>query len=235
MVAYVGVAAIKDALGGSWGASLGTGSGSSRDDVLAALAVTCSRLFDRACGVATNHFAPGVGITRRYSGSGQTYQDLADDWDAITAVTMTSDQAGTQLQTLTVTDKTSPNYAQVEPLEGPPYSRLWLLRTWLLDVYDVGNVQVTGTLSTPADVADAVAIWAAYRWKKRESGWANAVQHADGPGVTYLGDLPPEVKRVVDYWKGRLGGSGGPKLAVIGSLRDAGPRPYLWPDWLTTP
>lgn len=182
-----------------------------------------SRRFDRETGKPTNFWAPGTAITRRYSGSGMQLLDI-DEYDLITAVTMTSNQARSDIQTLTVSDATSANYVEILPIQGPPYSQLFLLRGWLQDVYNVGNVAVTGNVSTPADITDAVAIWAAYKFKRREAGWADTSSRPDNQGQPYGKDMPEEVAAVIEYYKEQRG----PKLAMVGG---GGERGSLWLDW----
>jgi hypothetical protein len=191
------------------------------DDFTTAL----SRRFDRETGRPTNFWAPGTGITRRYSGSGMQLLDI-DEYDLITAVIMTSNQARSDVQTLTVSDATSPNYVEILPLQGPPYAQLFLLRGWLQDVYQVGNVAVTGNVSTPADITDAVAIWAAYKFKRREAGWADTSNRPDNQAQPYGKDMPEDVAAVIEYYKEQRG----PKLAMVGG---GGERTSMWLDWQT--
>lgn len=204
MADYTTIDEVKSYLGGAW-------AGTSYDAALGKFVTRCSRMFDRETGKPSNYWASATGVTRRYSGSGAQLLDL-DEFTGITAVTMSSNQAGTDTQTLTVSDKTSPNYVQVLPLLGPPYNQLFLLRGFLPDVFAVGNILVTGDVATPDEIAHAVTIWAASSWKAREVGWADAAQRPDGPGLLYVKGIPPETKRVIDYFKenGR-----GPSAALV--------------------
>lgn len=221
MADYTTTQEVKDYLGGAW-------SGSSEDAVMGKLITRISRSFDRETGRPSNYWAAQAGVVRRYSGSGQQLLDL-DEFTSITAVTMSSNQAGTDLQTLTVSDKTSPNYVQVLPLLGPPYNQLFLLRGFLPDVFAVGNIVVTGDVATPDEIVHACTVWAAYSWQSRKAGWADAAQRPDGPGLLYVKGIPPETKRVIDYFKenGR-----GPSIALVsgGDTERLSP----WMGWRTT-
>jgi hypothetical protein len=231
VAAYATTDQVTAMLGGQVGlnSAMGPGTTNTRDGILSDLVTRCSRMFDRETGRPTNYWAPATGVTRPYSGSGSQYLDV-DEFDAITGVTMTSNQQRTDVQTLTVTDNTSPNYVEILPVQGPPFNQLFLLRGWLLDIYNVGNVRVTGNLSTPPEITHAVAIWAAYEWKQREAGWADMASRPDGPGLLYVKGIPPETKRIIDYFKDA---HRGPKVAVLSG--DENVRLPLWTDWMTFP
>jgi hypothetical protein len=228
MADYCTLQQAKDMLGGAWGADTVTGSGSTRDGILGDLVTRCSRMFDRECGQPTNFFAPGT-VTRRYSGTGTPWLDI-DEFDSITAITMSTNQTRSDAVTLTTTDATSTNYVDVYPLTGPPFNRLFLLRGWLPDAYQVGNVAVTGAAITPAEVTHAVAEWAAYLWQARNAGWADAANRPDGPGVLYVKGIPPDTKRIIDYYKE---GHRGASVALI-DPGGSDERVSKWLGWRTT-
>ena len=183
-------------------------------------------MFDRATSKATNNWAPMTDITKPYAGSGYPYLEI-DEFDAITGVIMTSNQQRSDVQTLTVTDPTSPDYIEILPLQGPPFNQLFLLRGWLPDVYNVGNVRVTGNTTTPPEITHAVAIWAAYEWNARKAGYADVAQRPEGPGVLFVKGIPPETARIIAYYQER---HRGPSLAMIGG---AEPRLSPWLGWMT--
>lgn len=231
-VSYAGIQSIKDQLGGQWGAPSLTGSGSNRDDILTSYGITASRLFDRATGRATGYWAPATAVSRFYSGSGNQWLDI-DDWELITGITMAVKPDRSDVKTLVLTyDPSDPgDYVVVYPLLGPPFNRLYLLRGWLPDPYQIGNITITGNVVTPEEIAYACALWAAYMFRRRESGLSDMVQHlGNPPGQTYSGSIPPEVQRVIDaYTDSRRG----PKLALEdGSDRE---RVSRWLGWLSTP
>lgn len=221
MADYTDVATVQQYLGGAWGVD------TARDAIIAKFVTRVSRSFDRETGRPNSYWAAQAGVTRRYSGSGNATLDL-DEFSAITSVTMSSNQQGTDTQILTTTDKTSPNYVQVLPFLGPPFNQLFLLRGFLPDPYGVGNIVITGDTILPDEIAHACAIWAAYSWKSREVGWADAAQRPDGPGLLYVKGIPPETKRVIDYYKenGR-----GPSVALVsgGDTQRLSP----WLGWRT--
>ena len=225
MADYCTLAQVKDMLGGNWSADVATGSGSTRDSILGDLVTRCSRLFDRETAHATNWFAPAT-VTRRYSGSGHQWQDV-DEFDSVTAVTMSTNQTRSDAITLTLSDATSTNFVEAYPLQGPPFNRLFLLRGWLPDAYAVGNIAVTGTVITPSEVTHAVAEWAAYLWKAREAGWADAANRPDGPGVLYVKGIPPDTARIIGYYKEAMRG---PKVAIADS-GNGGDRLSPWLGW----
>jgi len=219
MADYSNVAEVKDYLGGAW-------AGSDRDAILGKLVTRCSRSFDRETGKATNYWAAQTGVTRRYAGSGDTSLDI-DEFAAITSVTVASNQAGTEFQTLSPSDKTGAHYVQILPLHGPPYNQLYYGSGFLPDAYRVGNVVVTGTTALPEEITHAVTIWAAYSYKSREAGWADAAQRPDGPGLLYVKGIPPQTKRIIDYY--RQGKGHGPGIALV-SGGYQGPL-SLWQGW----
>lgn len=206
MTDYTDVQTVQQYLGGAWGVD------ANRDTIMAKFVTRISRSFDRETGKANGYWGAQTGVSRRYSGSGNAYLDV-DEFDAITAITMSSNQAGTDTQTLTPTDKTSPNYVQVLPFSGPPYNRLFLLRGFLPDPYGVGNIIVTGDVGLPDEIAHACAIWAAYSWKAREAGYADVAQRPDGPGLLYVKGIPPETQRIINYYKEGI--SRGPGIALV--------------------
>jgi hypothetical protein len=228
MADYCTLQQAKDMLAGQWSTSdQATGSGSTVSQILQRLVTTCSRLFDRETGKSTNFWAAGTGVTRRYSGDGTVWLDI-DDYQTVTAVTMSSNQTRTDAVTLTVSDATSANYVDVYPLQGPPFNRLFLLRGWLPDAYNVGNIAVTGDVVTPEEITHAVAEWAAYMFKAREAGWADAANRPDGPGVLYVKGIPPDTKRIIEYYKQE---QRGPGIAVIDSGNSE--RVSKWLGWRT--
>lgn len=229
MTDYATVDQVKDMLGGQLGPDTSTtvgGGSSTRDSILADLVTRCSRMFDRATGKPSNNWAPATGIVRAYSGSGNQTLDV-DEFNAITAVTMTSNQQRSDVQTLTVTDNTSPNYVEILPLQGPPFSQLFLVRGWLPDVFNVGNVRVTGDIATPVEITHAVAVWAAYEWNARKAGYGDAANRPDGPGLLYVKGIPPETARIISYYQDA---HRGPSLALIGG---ADQRLSPWAGWRT--
>jgi hypothetical protein len=227
MADYCTIQQAKDMLAGKWGSDTDTGSGSTRDSILADLVTRCSRMFDRECGQPTNFFAPGT-VTRRYSGTGTPWLDI-DEFDSIAAITMSTNQARTDAVTLTTTDATSTNYVVLFPSIGPPFNQLFLLRGWLPDAYQVGNVAVTGAVITPAEVTHAVAEWAAYLWQARNAGWADAANRPDGPGVLYVKGIPPDTRRIIDYYKE---GHRGASVALI-DPGGSDERVSKWLGWRT--
>jgi hypothetical protein len=229
---YCTLQQVKDALVGPWGLNQPTGSGSDRDSVLAGWITTCSRLFDRATGKTTGYWSAATGAVRRYSGNGQQTLDI-DDWQAITAVSMSTKQDRSDDQALDVTyDPAVPgNYVVVLPTIGPPFNQLFLLRSWLPDVYDIGNVTVTGTLITPAEIATAVAVWAVYSYRASQQGWQTTQQTPDGPVTAYQAKCPPLVQQVIDYYRADRTGA---RLAVISpDQHGIGDRHSPWLGWQT--
>ena len=228
---YTTVESVKEMLGGQIGpdGSLGPGTTGTRDGVLATIVTATSREFDRETGKTTAFWAPATAIDRRYSGSGNQFLDI-DEFNALTAVTMSSKQDRSDAVTLTLTDATSMNFVVPQPKTGPPFNQLFLLRGWLPDAYDVQNIAVTGDLVTPAEIAMAVAIWSAYKWRSRESGWADLAGHIDGgSGQLYVRGIPPDVQRVIDYFKNQ---GGMPKAALVsGGNTD---RLSPWLGWRTS-
>ncbi|MDQ2785022.1 MAG: hypothetical protein M3Y58_08475 [Chloroflexota bacterium] len=169
---------------------------------LSAIITACSRAFDRATERANNFWAAQTAVTRRYSGSGNQWLDI-DDWDTITAVTMSTTQNRSDATAVALPIggvPQSPDYAEVYPLTGPPFSQLFLLRTWYPDAYGIGNVAVTGNTILPPEIADAVALWVAYRWKRMKTNFADRVSIANGPALQWSG-MPPDVQQVIDQYK----------------------------------
>jgi len=222
MADYSTVAEIKDYLGGAW-------AGTDRDAALGKFVTRCSRQFDRETGRPTNYWAAQTGTTRRFSGSGNASLDI-DEFVNVTAVTMSSNQQGTDIQTLTVSDKTSPNFVQVLPFQGPPYSQLRMIRGFLPDPYGVGNILVTGDVALPEEIVHAVTVWAAYTWKSREVGWADLAQRPDGAGLLYKKGIPPETQRIIDYYADN---GHGPSVALVSGGVD--PRLSPWMGWRAFP
>lgn len=205
MTDYATVEQAKSMLGGQWGADRHTGSGQTRDQILADLVTRCSRMFDSEVGAPRNHFVAGTGVTRRYSGNGGSLLQI-DEWDVITSVTLWYDQAGASTQVMSTSDLTSAFYVQRRPFQGPPYSSLYFLGTWPIDSYGIGNVVVVGNLSTPEAVAHAVAWWASRIFLKRDAP-QDFITRADGTTVAIDRGIPPETKRVIDSYKARFGGA----------------------------
>lgn len=228
MSQYCTVQMIREMLGGTFGPdpSLGPGAqGSTRDSILASLAETYSRNFDRETGKAYNFWATNATAVRRYSGTGDQWLDI-DDFQSITGVTMSTNQSRSDAITLTTTDPTQPGiYVVMEPFTGPPFNRLFLLRGWLPDAFNVKNVEVDGSIVTPSEIANAVAIWVAYIWRSRDAGFADMAGHVGGPGQLYVRGIPPETARVIDYYKNETG----PKAALTSGSPD--PRLSPWLGW----
>jgi hypothetical protein len=170
---------------------------------LGTIVTACSRAFDRETGRPANFWASRTAVTRRYSGSGTAWLAI-DDWDAITGVTMStkqdrSDAAAIALPVGGVPQ--APDYAEIYPLAGPPFNQLFLLKTWYPDAYGVGNVAVTGNTVLQPDIADAVALWAAYRWKRMRANFAQRVTIPNGPSLQWAGDVPAEVQAVLARYR----------------------------------
>src|SRR5947199_984843 len=153
MADYTTVQAVKAAAGGAWTPDTAVGFGETRDQIISGLITTTSRMFDRETGRPANWWASLPGQTRPYSGSGNQWLDV-DEWDAITAVTMSTKQDRSDAITLSLTPG-DPDYVALEPVYGPPFNRLFLLRGWLPDVFYIGNVRVTGTPTLPVEIAEA--------------------------------------------------------------------------------
>jgi hypothetical protein len=173
------------------------------DALLSSFITSCSRMFDRETARPTGFWAAQTGVTRRYSGSGTQWLAL-DDWDAITAVTVStkqdrSDAAAIALPVNGVPQ--APDYAEIYPLTGPPFDQLFMLRSWFPDTYAVGNVAVTGNTILQPEIAFAVTVWAAYLWRARESGWSDETGRADGSNAPkYSGGIPEQTQIVIDYY-----------------------------------
>jgi hypothetical protein len=243
MADYATLLQVKSYLGQNWGPDVPVQTGGSaitRDVYLANEITVVSRLFDRESGRPSNWWQSAPGTTREYSGTGSTYLDV-DEWDAITAVTMSTAQDRSDALTLSLTAG-NPNYVSFEPITGPPYTQLYLLRSWLPDIYNVGNIRVTGTPTLPLEISAAVAIWVAYRFKRRDAGWQDPghSSHAGQPGApSYAGDIPMEVLSVLEYYRSRFR-STGPRAAIVaGEAPEFGSGPgmrrSLWSGWLTAP
>lgn len=241
-VAYTDVPTVKGYLGANWGPDVPVqtgGSANSRDTFLTNEIMTVSRLFDRETGRPSNWWQSSAGMTREYSGNGDVWLNV-DEWDAITAITMSSQQDRSDAITLSLTPMT-PNYVAFDPITGPPYDRLYILRGWLPDVYSVGNIHVTGTPTLPLEIQSAVAIWVAYRFKRRDAGWQDPGRssHAGTPGPSYAGDVPLEVLSVIEYYRERFR-STGPRAALVAGEPVAfgtgpGMRRSPWMDWISFP
>lgn len=243
MTDYVSVPLVKSYLGENWGIDRPTVTGggpNTRDLWLANEITVCSRLFDRETGRPSNWWQSAPGTVREYSGNGSTFLDV-DEWDAITAITMSTRQDRSDALTLSLTPG-QPDYVAFNPVTGPPYDQLYLLRGWLPDVYSVGNIRVTGTPTLPPEISTAVAIWVAYRFKRRDAGWQDpgSSSHAgQGGGPSYAGDVPMEVLSVIEYYRERNRGIG-PKAALVAGEAEAfgtgpGMRRSPWIRWQSSP
>jgi hypothetical protein len=206
--------------------------------LLGTLVTACSRAFDRETNRPANYWAPGTAVTRRYGGTGSAWLDI-DEFASIAAVTMSATQNRAGAVTLpVVTNPDAPGYVPTGddvipyPLSGPPYTRLFLMRGFLPDAYNLGNVEVTGTQATPPEVADAVAVWVAYRWKRMKANWAQRVTIPNGPALQWADAPPPEVQRVIAYFTDRVGGHG-PNVAAVAGGDD--PRVSPWLGWRVVP
>jgi len=172
--------------------------------LLSTIITACSRAFDRETSRPSGFWGAQTAVTRRYSGSGVQWLAL-DDWDAITAVTVStkqdrSDAAALSLPVAGVPQ--APDYVEIYPLTGPPFDQLFVLKTWYPDTYGVGNVAVTGNTVLQPEIADAVAIWVAYRWKRMRANWADRVSVSNGPALQWgAATRPDEVQRVIDHYK----------------------------------
>lgn len=238
-VPYTDLLTAKGYLGGNWGPDVSIqtgGSANTRDIWLQNEILICSRLFDRETGRPSNWWQSAPGMTREYSGTGDTWLDV-DEWDLITAITMSTQQDRSDVVTLSLTPET-PDYVAFDPITGPPYNRLYLLRGWLPDTYSVGNVRVTGTPTLPLEIQAAVAIWVAYRFKRKDAGWQDPGRssHAGQPTApAYSGTIPDEVMSVLAYYRERFR-STGPRAAIVAGQPLAfgtgpGMRRGLWTDW----
>jgi hypothetical protein len=170
--------------------------------LLGTIVTAVSRAFDRETCRPSGFWAAQTAVTRRYSGSGTPWLTI-DDWDAITAVTMSTKQDRSDAVALSLPlagVPQAPDYVEVYPLAGPPYDQLFLLRTWFPDAYGVGNVAVTGNTVMQPDIADAVAVWTAYRWKRMRADFADKVTIPNGPSLQWSG-VPAEVQAVIDRYK----------------------------------
>lgn len=241
MADYCTLLQAKGYLPGQWGADqsvIAGGSANTRDAWLSNEITVCSRLFDRESGRPSNWWQSAPGMVREYSGNGDVWLDT-DEWDAITAVTMSTAQDRSDVVTLSLTPGT-PDFVAVDPITGPPYNRLYLLRGFLVDVFNVGNVRVTGTPTLPPEISTAVAIWVAYRFKRRDAGWQDPgkAAHAGQPGApSFSGDVPMEVLSVLEYYRARFRSSGPHAALVAGQVHSWGVGPGmrrpLWQGWVT--
>jgi hypothetical protein len=191
------------------GVTLSTGDTALLGTIIAAV----SRAFDRETCRPSGFWAAQIAVTRRYSGSGTPWLAI-DDWDAITAVTMSTKQDRSDAVSLALPIggvPQAPDYVEVYPLSGPPFDQLFLLRTWFPDAYGVGNVAVTGNTILQPDIADAVAVWTAYRWKRMRADFADKVTIPNGPSLQWSAPakvaaaqwngIPAEVQAVIDRYK----------------------------------
>jgi hypothetical protein len=170
--------------------------------LLGTIVTAVSRAFDRETCRPSGFWAAQTAVTRRYSGSGTPWLTI-DDWDAITAVTMSATQNRSDTVSLSLPSggvPQAPDYVEVYPLTGPPFDQLFLLRTWFPDAYGVGNVAVTGNTILQPDIADAVAVWTAYRWKRMRADFADKVTIPNGPALQWSG-IPAEVQAVIARYK----------------------------------
>jgi hypothetical protein len=94
----------------------------------------------------------------------------------------------------------APDYVEIYPLTGPPFNQLFLLKTWYPDAYGVGTVAVTGNTILQPDIADAVAVWVAYRWKRMKADYADKVSIPSGPSLQWSGP-PADVQDVIARYK----------------------------------
>lgn len=243
MADYTTAAVVQSYLGPNWGPDRPTvvgGGPNTRDTWLASQCTIVSRLFDRESGRPANWWQSAPGSVREYSGDGTALLNV-DEWDAITGVTMSSTQDRTDIITLSLTPGNA-NFVAFEPITGPPYTQLYLLRGWLPDIYDIGNVRVTGTPTLPAEISDACAIWVAYRFKRMQAGWADpgrATASGNPQGPTFSGDIPLEVLGVIEYYRERFR-TAGPQIAMVAGQAPAygvgpGLRRPLWLGWTTNP
>ena len=207
------------------------------DSLLTEMVTRYSRLFDRETGRPTNFWSPQTGVTRRYSGNGTQWLDI-DEYDLITAVTMSTNQSRSDAITLVVTPPSSdndpnwPNFVEIYPLTGPPFTQLFLLRSWLPDAWHVGNVAVTGNVSTPDDITHAVTLWVAHQFVRMRANWADRASISGGPTLQWSAARPDEVQRVIDYY---TDAHRGPKVGLVAGNEDAlGERISPWLSWRTS-
>ena len=235
MADYTTVAQVKAMAGGVWTPDTAVGFGETRDQILAGLITTTSRLFDRECGKPTNWWSTVPGTTRAYSGDGST-RLYVDEWDAITAVTMSTTQDRSDAITLHLVPAApgDADFVGFDPVNGPPFNSMFLLRGFFPDVYDVGNVHVTGTPTLPVEIAEAVAIWVAYRYKMRDAGWAEVAPGSLGGAAVHVANtvrpevyIPPDTMRVINFFKEYSG----PQADLVSG--QAGPVTSPWLGWGT--
>jgi hypothetical protein len=226
MADYTDLPTVQKYLQGQWGTD------PNRDAAIGLMITRCSRMFDRETARPSNYWAPGTGITRRYSGNGTQTLEI-DEFDLITGITMTSNQQMSDIITLAITPPASPtdpqwtNFVEIYPLNGPPFHELFLLRGWLPDAYHVGNVQVTGNIITPEEIIHAVTVWVVTSIQSIKTGWADIATRANGPGLFYSHGIPPETQMVIDYY---TDANTGPKLALDDGKE---PRVSKWLGWRT--
>lgn len=230
MADYTDIAEVKAMSGGTWIPDTSLGFGETRDQVISGLITTTSRLFDRETGKPANWWASVPGQTRPYSGTGTQLLDV-DEWDAITAVTMSTKQDRSDAITLSLTPGTA-DYVAFNPINGPPWNQLFLLRGWLPDIYSIGNVHVTGTPTLPVEIAEAVAIWVAYRYKMRDASWSDQAPGSLGGAAVHVANtvrpevyIPPDTMRVINFFKAYTG----PRAAMVSGQGE--PRVSPWISW----
>lgn len=231
MADYTTIAEVKAMSGGTWIPDTSLGFGETRDQVISGLITTTSRLFDRETGRPPNWWAPTPGSTRNYSGNGSQWLDMRDEWDTITAVTMSSMQDRSDAITLSLVPGTA-DFVAFEPTSGPPWNRLFLLRGWLPDIFFIGNVHVTGTPTLPPEIAEAVAIWVAYRYKMRDAAWSDQAPGSLGGAAVHVANtvrpevyIPPDTMRVINFFKEYTG----PQAALVAGAGE--PRVSPWISW----
>ena len=227
MTDYCTVASVKAYLGGE-----DTFGGDTSDTLLQQFVSSCSRLFDRETEKPTGYFAAQIGVTRRYSGTATAWLDI-DDFSAITAVTMSTQQNRADAVALNVTNPNALDYVQIHPLIGPPFNQLFLLRGWLPDAYNVGNIAVTGNTITPDEIALAVTIWAAYLYKARQAGFSDETARVGasggGGGPRYGKAIPAHTQQIIERYTTRS------DRTVHVGLIDGGDtgRQSKWLGWMT--
>jgi hypothetical protein len=170
--------------------------------LLGTIITAVSRAFDRETNRPSGFWAAQTNVTRRYSGSGTPWLTI-DDWNTVTAVTMSSKQDRSDAVSLSLPSggvPQAPDYVEIYPLTGPPFNQLFLLKTWYPDAYGVGNVAVTGNTILQPDIADAVAVWVAYRWKRMKGDFADKLTIPGGPSLQW-GGPPSEVQAVIARYK----------------------------------
>jgi hypothetical protein len=128
-------------------------------------------------------------------------------------------------------DPDSQFYYTKHPIDGPPYTRLFTFNGWYPDVYNVGNVEVTGAVSLPPPIQHAITVWVAHEYKGRNANWVDMASRPDGPGYFYKKGIPAEVQLAIDQYTRALDEP--VDLALVDGSVDYEPGRYHWAGWRT--